>query len=147
MATTWTNTRLAVVVDGKTATPLTPIDSFSPTFSLNTEVVHSIEATHIGLIANPDSFTFSLSVKAIGGAAAQLTRLALTGTEFSVGLYEQAGSTGEWDFKNVVLTKCIITSASPSNAMVSGAPVATFSGLSRHVGIDDDSVTLPTFTT
>ncbi|MFF4911231.1 hypothetical protein ACFY2T_40930 [Streptomyces sp. NPDC001260] len=142
----WTNTRLAVVVDGQTGTPLTPIDSFSPTFSLNTEVIHSIEATHVGLIANPDSFTFSLSVKAIGGAAAQLTSLALKGTEFSIGLYEQSGSTGEWDFSNIVLTKCVITSASPSNATVSGAPVATFSGISRHVGIDNDAVQRPTFT-
>lgn len=132
---TWTNTRLAVVVNGDTAHPLTPIDSFSPTFALNTEVVHSIEATHIGWIANPDSFTFSLSVKAMGGAAASLTGLALAGTEFSIGLYKQAGSADEWDFATVVLTKCLITSASPSNATVSGAPVATFSGISRHIDV------------
>jgi len=143
----WTQTRLAVVVNGATAAPLTPIDSFSPTFALNTEVVHSIEATHIGWIANPDSFTFSLSVKAIGGAAAQLTRLAMSGTEFEIALYEQAGSAGEWDFKHVVLRKCLITSASPSNATISGAPVATFSGISREVEADDGSaVKLPTFT-
>jgi hypothetical protein len=143
---TWTNSRLAVVVDGDTSHPLTPIDSFSPTFSLNTEVVHSIEATHIGWIANPDSFTFSLSVKAIGGAAAKLTVLALNGTEFSIGLYKQAGSTNEWDFTNIILTKCLITSATPSNATVSGAPVATFSGISRHAGINNDAVSRPTFT-
>ena len=142
---TWTNSRLAVVVNGDTNNPLTPIDSFSPTFSLNTEVVHSIEATHVGWIANPDSFTFSLSVKAIGGAAAKLTNLALTGTEFSIGLYKQAGSTNEWDFNNIILTKCLITSASPSNATISGAPVATFSGISRHAGINNDAVSRPTF--
>ena len=135
---TWTKTRLAVVVNNETTTPLTPIDSFSPTFSLNTEVIHSIEATHIGLIANPDSFTFSMTVKAIDGAAAQLTRLALTGTEFEVGLYEQAGSAGEWDFVSVVLRKCIITSASPSNATPTGAPTATFSGVSREASAQDD---------
>ena len=145
---TWTQTRLAVVVNGATATPLTPIDSFSPTFAVNTEVLHSLEATHVGWIANPDSFTFSLSVKAIGGAAAQLTRLALEGTEFEIGLYEQAGSAGEWDFQKIVLRKCLITSASPSNATVSGAPVATFSGISRAVESTDDAgaVNLPTFT-
>lgn len=143
---TWTNSRLAVVVDGDTSHPLTPIDSFSPTFSLNTEVVHSIEATHIGWIANPDSFTFSLSVKAIGGAAAKLTQLAFEGTEFSIGLYKQAGSADEWDFTNIILTKCLITSASPSNATVSGAPVATFSGISRHAGLNNDAVSRPHFT-
>ncbi len=135
---TWTRTRLAVVVDGATATPLTPIDSFSPSFSMNTEVLHSIEATHIGLVANPDSFTFSLSVKAIGGAAAQLTRLALAGTEFEIGLYEQDGSAGEWDFVDIVLRKCIITSANPSNASPTGAPTATFSGISREAKMRDD---------
>ncbi|AEH10763.1 MULTISPECIES: hypothetical protein [Protofrankia] len=146
---TWTKTRLAVVVDGDTAHPLTPIDSFSPTFALNTEVVHSIEATHVGWIANPDSFTFSLSVKAIGGASARLTQLALEGREFSIGLYKQTGSADEWDFSTLVLTKCLITSASPSNATVSGAPVATFSGISRHVDVtpkNGPAIARPTFT-
>ncbi|WP_125130391.1 hypothetical protein [Microbacterium sp. 10M-3C3] len=146
---TWTSTRLAVVVNSNTANPLTPVDSFSPNFALNTEVIHSIEATHIGYIANPSSFTFSISVKAIGGAAAQLTRLALEGTEFEIALYEQSGSTGEWDFVNVVLRKCIITSAAPSNASPTGAPVATFSGVSREAQAQDDlgALVRPTFTT
>jgi hypothetical protein len=146
---TWTQTRLAVVIDGATSTPLTPIDSFSPNFALNTEVVHSIEATHIGLIANPESFTFSLSVKAIGGAAAQLTRLALEGTEFEIGLYKAAGSApDEWDFVDVVMSRCIITSASPSNATPSGAPTATFSGVSRAIHTTDGTgaINRPAFT-
>lgn len=144
---TWMNTRLAVIVDGDAANPLTPIDSFTPTFSLNTEVVHSCEATHVGWIANPDSFTFSMSVKAIGGAAAQLTKLAMEGTEFEIGVYEAANSGGEWDFSHVVMRKCLITSANPSNVTINGAPAATFSGISREVEINDgDTVGLPAFT-
>ncbi len=144
---TWMSTRLAVIVNGDTDNPLTPIESFTPTFALNTEVVHSIEATHVGWIANPDSFTFSLSVKAIGGAAAQLTRLALSGTEFEIGIYEAKDGSGEWDFAHVVLRKCLITSANPSNAMVNGAPAATFSGISREAEVNDGSaLKRPTFT-
>jgi hypothetical protein len=144
----WTTTRLAVIVDGDSANPLTPIESFTPTFTLNTEVVHSCEATHVGWIANPDSFTFSMTVKAIGGAAAQLTRLALEGKEFEVGLYKAAGSTGnEWDFVHIVMRKCLITAANPSNATINGAPTATFSGISREAEIHDGAaLTRPSFT-
>ncbi|MEU8471606.1 hypothetical protein AB0F30_27490 [Streptomyces sp. NPDC029006] len=142
---TWTKSRLAVILDGNTAAPLTPVDAFTPTFNLTAEVVHSLEATHVGYIANPASFTFSLTVKAIGGAAAALTRLAMTGNEFSIGLYEAKGSAGEWDFKELLFNKCLITSANPSNAVISGAPAATFSGVAREAVVNDGTESkLPT---
>lgn len=142
------DTRLAVIVDGKTNEPISPIDSFTPTFALTTEVVHSIEATHIGYISNPENFTFTMTVKAIGDSAAKLMRIAMDGTEFEIGLYEAAESGGEWDFKSVVLRNCLITSANPSNATVNGAPVATFSGVARSVETNDggEPQKLPTFT-
>jgi hypothetical protein len=145
---TWMDTRLAVIVDGKTNEPISPIDSFTPTFALTTEVVHSIEATHIGYISNPENFTFTMTVKAIGDSAAKLMRIAMDGTEFEIGLYEAAESGGEWDFKSVVLRNCLITSANPSNATVNGAPVATFSGVARSVETNDggEPQKLPTFT-
>lgn len=134
---TWTDSRLAVVLNDDTANPLTPVDSFTPTFTLNTEVVHSIEATHIGYIANPANFTFTLTVKAIGGAAAKLTRLAMDGTEFAIGLYQAASGADEWDFKHLLFRKCLITTANPTNAAINGAPAATFSGLARAAEVDD----------
>lgn len=144
---TWMNTRLAVVLDGDSANPLTPLESFTPSFNLNTEVVHSLEATHIGYIANPENFTFTMTVKAIGGSAAKLMKLAMEGTEFEIGLYEAADSTGEWDFVNVVLRQCLITTANPSNATINGAPVATFSGVARQGETNGDGTqTLPSFT-
>jgi hypothetical protein len=144
---TWMNTRLAVVLNGDSANPLTPLDSFTPSFNLNTEVVHSLEATHVGYISNPENFTFTMTVKAIGGAAAALMKLAMEGTEFEIGLYEAADSAGEWDFVHLVLRRCLITTANPSNATVNGAPVATFSGVAR-VGESngDGTQTLPSFT-
>ena len=132
MESTWKQTRLAVFVD---TTMITPVDSFTPSFSLNTETIHSLEATHVGYVANPETFSFSISVKAIGGGAAQLMSLAMNGTEFQIGLFRQTGSLpDEWDFDQVLMEKCLITSANPSNATVNGAPVATFSGVARKAG-------------
>ena len=62
------NTRLAVSYEASDGTSgeISPIDSFSPSFALNAEVIHSLEATHVGVVYNPQNMTFSLSVKAIG---------------------------------------------------------------------------------
>lgn len=123
-------TRLAVsyTADGKTV-QISPIDSFSPSFSLNAEALHSIEKTHIGVIYTPQAMSFSMTVKAIGDVAAQLTTLALEGKEFDIVLQESDGG-NDWSFKTIVMKDCIITSAAPSNAAISGAPAATFSGFS-----------------
>ena len=108
---------------------LTPIDSFSPSFSLNAEVLHSIEGTHIGVVYSPEAMSFSISVKAIGEVAADLTSLALKGKRFDITLQETDDGT-DWSFAKIVLSECIITSATPTTASVSGAPTATFSGFS-----------------
>lgn len=123
------NTRLAVsyTEDGETR-EISPIDSFTPSFALNAEPLHSIEATHIGVIFSPESISFSMSVKAIGPVAAKLTALALEGTRFNITLQERTGS--DWAFNSIVLSDCIITSATPTTANVSGAPTASFSGFS-----------------
>jgi len=139
-------TRLAVTYVDETGrkVDVTPIDSFTPTFTLNAEVHHSIERTHIGAIFMPDEITFTLSVKAIGEVAARLTTLALKGQRFDITLHEHDGT--DWSFKTVVLRECLITSASPSNATISGAPVATFSGFSLQGSAEPkegDAVTVP----
>ena len=122
--------RLVVNYKGEDGiTLLTPIDSFTPSFSLNTEVLHSIEDTHVGVVYSPQNLTFSMTVKAIGDGAAKLTALALQGKRFEIHLQEAEGGT-DWSFSSVVMTQCIITSAMPSSATISGAPTATFSGFS-----------------
>jgi hypothetical protein len=123
---------------------ISPIDSFSPTFAMNAEVYHSIERTHVGAVFTPDQITFTMTVKAIGPVAGQLTGLALAGTRFDITLHEYDGT--DWSFKSVVLRECLITSASPSNATVSGAPTATFSGFSMQASADPktgSAVTVP----
>lgn len=133
--TSW-NTRLAVRYTDTTGThDITPIQSFSPTFATSAEPLHSIERTHVGVVATPQSLTFSMSVNAIGPAAAQLTAIALNGTQFEIVLQEQVGN--DWAFSTIVLSKCVITSAVPTSATVSGAPTATFSGFSMHTDVTD----------
>jgi hypothetical protein len=124
------NTRLVVQVtsDGATPPDITPIDQFTPTFSIPAEALHSVEKTHIGVVYAPKSITFSLTVRAIGGAVGRLTKLALNGDRFNVLLQQQEGN--DWSFSSIVLTDCIITSAQPGAATVSGAPSATFTGFS-----------------
>jgi hypothetical protein len=129
-------TRLAVqFVDNNNKTvEISPIDSFTPSFSLNAEVLHSIEKTHIGVVYSPQAISFSMTVKAIGDVAGQLTVLALKGTRFDIILLEGTGS--DWSFKKIVLGGCVITSATPSAATISGSPAATFSGVCLNASAD-----------
>ena len=133
-------TRLAVsyVDEDENSVDITPIDSFSPTFSLNSEVLHSIEQTHIGVVFTPDALSFTLTVKAIGDVAAQLTSLALKGKRFNITLQETDNGT-DWSFNKIVMEECVITSAAPTAATVSGAPTATFSGFSLAASAETKS--------
>ena len=123
------NTRLAVhYTDATGEHEISPISSFVPTFGTSAEPLHSIERTHVGVVATPQSLTFSMTVNAIGPAAAQLTALALNGTQFEILLLEKVGN--DWSFSTVLMSRCVITSATPTSATISGAPQATFSGFS-----------------
>jgi hypothetical protein len=129
-------TRLGVrfTVDGN-ETRVFLAQSYVPTFGTSAEPLHSIERTHVGVVETPQSLTFTLSVTAIGPAAAELTALALRGDPFDIVLLEQEGN--DWSFSTIVLERCYITSAAPGSATVSGAPVATFSGFSLAAAATD----------
>jgi hypothetical protein len=130
------STRLAVhYTDDTGEHEISPIQSFTPTFAMSAEPLHSIERTHVGVVTTPPSLTFSLTVNAIGPAAAQLTSLALKGQQFDITLLEQSGN--DWSFSTIVMSRCVITSAGPTTATISGAPQATFSGFSMHVDSTD----------
>ena len=125
------NTRLVVQITDpdKNVVTVTPIDSFAPTFGLGATELHSIEATHIGMVYAPRAISFTMTVKAMGTAAAELMGIALNGQRFDIALQEGEGT--DWAFASIVLSNCVITSAN-TNAPVSGAPTATFSGVSLH---------------
>ncbi|MEQ8766300.1 MAG: hypothetical protein RL885_20465 [Planctomycetota bacterium] len=143
------NSRLSIKYnDGSGEQLITPIESFQPTFAMNAEALNSIEATHIGVVYMPEQISFSISVKALGTATAQLTKLALSGTPFKIVMEEVDEGDAEWSLAEVLLDQCIITNASPTNATISGAPSATFSGFSlagkvRAPGIEGVQVGAP----
>jgi hypothetical protein len=117
-------TRLEISVDGKV---VSPIDSFTPTFTTPTTVIHSIEADNIGAVFQPQTATFTMSLKAIGPSVAELTRLALEGKKFNISVAEHRGT--DWTFSKLLFRDCVITSANPSNVVIDGAPMATFNGI------------------
>jgi hypothetical protein len=93
------NTRLAVSYtdDEGNDVVVKPIDSFTPSFSINAEPISSIEAINTGVIFSPESLSFSMTVKAIGPVAAQLTALALQGRRFNITLQEGTGD--DWSLR------------------------------------------------
>jgi hypothetical protein len=125
------NTRLEVKLGDKT---ISPISTVSPTFTLNHTPVHSIEADNVGVIRQPFTFTFTMTIPAIGTAVADLTELALTSTEFTVAVAEKQGT--DWSFRAIKFARCLVTSAAPSNVVIDGAPQATFSCMALSVGIE-----------
>jgi hypothetical protein len=116
---------------------ISPIQSFTPTFATSAEPLHSIERTHVGVVYSPQSLTFSMTVPAVGDAVAKLTAIALQGQEFDIALLEQTGN--DWSFSTIVMKRCIITSASPTPATISGVPQAQFSGFSMQAETTDTS--------
>jgi hypothetical protein len=138
--TEW-NTRLTVHYTDPNGVEhqISPVTSFTPTFSTTAEALHSIERTHVGVVYSPQALTFSLTVPVIGDAAAKLTAIALQGQRFSISLMEASGD--DWSFSTLLLAECIITSASPTPASISGVPQAQFSGFSLHVEATDSANT------
>lgn len=126
-------TRLEVSFGGKA---IGAIDSFTPTFTTQTTPIHSIEADNIGAIFHPQTATFTMTLKAIGTAVAELTKLAIDGKKFNISVAEKKGT--DWTFKKMLFRDCLISSASPSNVVIDGAPSATFSGIILGFTADTD---------
>ena len=126
-------TRLEVSVNGNV---ISPIDNFTPTFNMPTTVIHSIEADNVGTIVQPQTATFTMTLKAIGTSVAELTRMALAGEKFNIQVAEKSGT--DWTFMKLLFRDCYITSANPSNIVVDGVPVATFNGIILGFTADTD---------
>jgi hypothetical protein len=118
------NTRLELSIGTDV---VTPIESFTPTFTTGVTPIHSIEADNVGAIYHPQTATFTMTVQAIGPITAVLTRHALEGTKFNLTLAERRGT--EWTFSQILFRDCVITSAMPSSVVIDGPPKATFAGI------------------
>jgi len=115
------NTRLEIKLG--TAT-IAPISAFTPTFNVPHTVIHSIDSDNVGYVRQPVTFTFTMTVQAIGTVVADLTELAINGTEFEIAVTEKQGT--DWTFKSIKFKRVVITSTNPSNVVIDGAPSASF---------------------
>jgi hypothetical protein len=115
------NTRLEIKLGNTT---IAPISQFTPTFNVPHTVIHSIDADNVGFVRQPITFTFTMTVQAIGSAVADLTELAVNGREFEIAVAEKSGT--DWTFKALKFKRCMITSTNPSNVVIDGAPSASF---------------------
>ena len=134
------DTRLAVTVGTEI---ISVIESFSPTFTTTYRVQHSLEKDNVGFVRQPFTFTFNMTVRALGmpnnpNSVASLTKLALQGTEFQITVVRADDSPGDqWAFEEVLFKRCFITSAAPSNLTLNDSPTATFSGICLEYQITD----------
>ncbi|SDM02198.1 hypothetical protein [Nonomuraea jiangxiensis] len=126
------NTRLEVKLGNRTITPIT---NFTPTFNVPHTVVHSLEQDNTGYVRQPFTFTFTMTVPAIAATVADLTELAVNGTEFAITVAEKRGT--DWAFNAMKFARCVVTSASPSNVVIDGVPQANFTCMALTVGVED----------
>ena len=115
------NTRLEIKLGNET---IAPISQFTPTFNVPHTVIHSIDTDNVGYVRQPITFTFTMTVQAIGTVVADLTALAISGTEFEIAVSEKQGT--DWTFKAIKFKRVVITSTNPSNVVIDGAPSASF---------------------
>jgi hypothetical protein len=121
------DTRLTVMVG---PTVVTPIDSFNPTFNSPVQVLHSLEADNVAHIVQPQTFTFTMAVKAIGPVVATLTNMARNNQSFTVAVSEKTGT--EWTFSNIAFNDCYITSVA-NNIVIDGVPTTSFNCICLEV--------------
>ncbi|MGW4896982.1 hypothetical protein ACWEQL_32695 [Kitasatospora sp. NPDC004240] len=114
------DTRLTVMLN---SAPVTPIDSFNPTFNVPVQPLHSLEADNVAYIVQPKAFTFTMAVKAIGTVVATLTGMAMSHTSFTIAVQQAKGS--DWAFDNIAFNGCYITSVA-STIVIDGVPTTTF---------------------
>ena len=117
------DTRLAVSYDdgSRRREEISPIDSFTPTFALNAEALHSIEDTHIGVVYSPQALSFSMTVRRSATSRRGSTALALDGQPLRHPAAGGEGTTGR--SSSVVMSDCIITErGADTAATVQGAP-------------------------
>jgi hypothetical protein len=108
---------------------ITPLDSINPRIDTPHDVLNSTEAENIGYIRRPMSFSFDMTIPAVGDVVSKITRLQLTREEFDIHV-QVFDESEDWTFTDdgVVFENCIITGGSPTPVSNADVPRATFNG-------------------
>jgi hypothetical protein len=126
------NTRLVVKRGDQV---ISPIENFTPTFNTPHTVMHSLEVDNVGYVRQPFTYSFTMSVRAVGSVVADLTELAVNGSQFDIAVAESKNGK-DWAFKRIQFSGCIINSCNPSNVVIDGAPMATFTCMALNVTLE-----------
>lgn len=121
------DSRLEVKVGADT---ITPIANFNPTFNVPVQPVHSLEADNVAHLVQPQTFTFTMTVQAIGSSVAKLTDMARRRQSFTVGVSEKKGT--DWTFTQIGFNNCYITSVA-NTIVIDGVPSTTFNCICLEV--------------
>jgi hypothetical protein len=125
------DTRLEVKVGTET---VSPIDQLTSTINTPIQVINSIESDNVAYVVQPQTYTFTMTIKAIGPAVAKLTGMARKRELFSVVVSERRGA--DWTFKSIAYHECLITSVNPGNVAPDGVPTASFNCVSLDVAAE-----------
>lgn len=122
------DTRLEVKIGTET---ITPIEAFTPTVNTPVQVMHSLEADNLMYVVQPQTFTFVMTIRAVGAVVAKLTDMARRHQKFSIGVAARNGS--DWTFQSISFNECLITSVNPSTLGPDTVPLATFNCICLEV--------------
>jgi len=126
---------------------LTPIIDINPTFNTPNVAEHSLEADNVGVTMGNDTFSFTLTVKALRdedagtNPAEVLAKLQLKHEEFNIVLVERDTNVSggkNWAFDSLMMEKCYINSGSPSRSTLGTSPVAVFNCISLGTNVDGE---------
>jgi len=125
------NTKLSVKLG---TAPVSPVTSFTPTFTTAQTPLHSIEADNVGSIQGATTYTFVIVLPANSAAVATLTANAITRTPFTLTVSEDSGT--DWAFKSLTFDGCQVTQAQSSTITVDGIPQSTFTCLALGATVE-----------
>jgi len=114
--------------------PVSPVTTFTPTFTTAQTPLHSIESDNVGTIQGATTYTFIIVLPANSAAVAALTANAITRAPFTLTVSEESGN--DWAFKSLTFDGCQVTQAQPSTIGIDGVPQATFTCLALGATVE-----------
>ena len=130
---------------------LTPIVDINPTINTPHTPEHSLETDNVGVTKGNDTYTFSLTVKAVrdedsgSNPAKILADAQLKHKPFSIVMVERQISGGDgdnWAFEeSLLLENCYVNNSSPTRATLNTSPVAVFNCIALGITADGKAYT------
>lgn len=145
----WKSKMFVKITDDVGTETLTPIVDINPVINTPHTPEHSLEDDNVGVTKGNDTFTFSLTVKALRSETTgtnpvkRITELQTKHKMFQIVMLERQISGGDgkdWAFtSSLVLDECYVNQSNPTRATLNASPVATFNCMSKGITVDGNS--------